>query len=653
MLHEEKTVIAQHRIPDETTETTQVRELLEPVDPENAMVTADAAHARRETAEYIAGSKDDGNRESDYFLFVKGNQPSPQRAIYDAVQHDGPREPDHTEVDYGHGRIICRSIWVTDAGNLDFPHAARVARIRRDGYDITGTPISKEIVHAVTSLDEGRASAADLARIARGQRGIESVHWLRDTAYAEDANTGYAGNGPQVMATFRNLTVSLPYLAGVTQITRTLRPSDATEPECSTTYRYEAHITNDFADPVELTLGLQSRAAPSPKCIYRWRTDCTYSPRRAVDCRHHEVRHVATIPSRHRDGSTMELRASSGCLVGLGALLQLDLRVGCMLRSMARPDGLAQPGYSVAFDGHTVGLFDGAEAGGYPGLAGGDGLAVASAVGAFGQALAELLDLADVGLALVSVRGNGEHDGIGGGGIQDEADRLALEVAVGQGDYLGPVGLRPGLFGEGEALPGPLVEFCQHQVGPVELVAGGAEVLADRPEMDAAADAVVHEPGGLGVVRIVAGARVDAQLSLERLADRSGLDEVDQAPGEDRCLRPGCQPDRQPPAVTWSTVLPLLSAAAIPSSMRGSYMDSSGSSPSSGGRPAHTAAGAVPLSVLRMCLASQSAASRSGCLSACSCWRLMSLGGWDAAASASGPVRPSSAAQPWMCGQSR
>ncbi len=65
--------------------------------------------------------------------------------------------------------------------------------------------LSKEIVHAVTSLDEDRASAADLARIARGQRGIESVHWLRDTAYAEDANTGYAGNGPQVMATFRIL----------------------------------------------------------------------------------------------------------------------------------------------------------------------------------------------------------------------------------------------------------------------------------------------------------------------------------------------------------------------------------------------------------------------------------------------------------------
>jgi hypothetical protein len=91
------------------------------------------------------------------------------------------------------------------------------------------------------------------------------------------------------------------------------------------------------------------------------------------------------------------------------------------------------------------------------------------------------------------------------------------------------------------------VEFGEHQVGPVELVAGGAEVLADRPEVGAPAGAVGREPGGLGVVRVGAGAGVDAQLGLERLADRSGLDEVDQAPGEDRCLGPGGQPDGQPP----------------------------------------------------------------------------------------------------------
>lgn len=223
MLHEEKAVIAQHRIPDETTETTQVRELLENVDLDGAVVTADAANAQRDTAEYIAGKEEDGGRDSAYFLFVKGNQPKLQRAVFDAIQAGCPRDPDYTELDYGHGRIIRRSLWVTSAGDIDFPHVTQVARIRRDGYDVGGALISKEVVHAVTSLDEDQASAADLAKLARGQWGIESVHWLRDTAYGEDTNTGYAGNGPQAMATLRNLAISLLYLSGVTEITRTLQ----------------------------------------------------------------------------------------------------------------------------------------------------------------------------------------------------------------------------------------------------------------------------------------------------------------------------------------------------------------------------------------------------------------------------------------------
>jgi predicted transposase YbfD/YdcC len=223
MLHEEKAVIAQHRIPDETTETTQVKALLDNVDLDGAVVTADAVNAQRDTADYIAGPAENGGRGSAYFLFIKGNQPKLQRAIFNAIQEDCPRDPDHEELDHGHGRIIRRSIWVTSADGIDFPHVRQVARIRRDGYDASGTLISKEIAHAVTSLDAGRASAADLAKLARGQWGIESVHWLRDTAWDEDANTGYAGNGPQAMASLRNLALSLLYLSGVTEITRTLQ----------------------------------------------------------------------------------------------------------------------------------------------------------------------------------------------------------------------------------------------------------------------------------------------------------------------------------------------------------------------------------------------------------------------------------------------
>jgi predicted transposase YbfD/YdcC len=223
MLQEEKVMIAQHRIPDETTETTQVKALLDIVGLENAVVTADAAHAQRETAEYIAGKIEDGGRDADYAVTVKGNQPGLQRDIYDKVTADCGTEPGHIEIDYSHGRIVKRSIWVTDAEGIGFPHADQVYRIRRDTYDLDGTALTKEIVHGITSLGAERGTPGVLAHITRGQWGIESVHWLRDTAWREDQNTGYAGNGPQVMASLRNIAVSLLHLAGITEILRTLQ----------------------------------------------------------------------------------------------------------------------------------------------------------------------------------------------------------------------------------------------------------------------------------------------------------------------------------------------------------------------------------------------------------------------------------------------
>ena len=218
MLHGDGVVIAQHRIPDDTNEITQVRELLGPVDLAGAVVTADAAHAQHDTAEYIAG-----DREADYLLTVKGNQPGLQRAIHDKVSADCGTTPDHAATDRSHGRIVRRSIWVTSAHGIDFPRAAQVMRIRRDTLDRDGSLLAKEIVHAITTLDAARGTPDVLAALTRGQWGIESVHWIRDTAYAEDANPGYAGNGPQVMATLRNIAISLLHLAGITQVTRTLQ----------------------------------------------------------------------------------------------------------------------------------------------------------------------------------------------------------------------------------------------------------------------------------------------------------------------------------------------------------------------------------------------------------------------------------------------
>jgi hypothetical protein len=97
------------------------------------------------------------------------------------------------------------------------------------------------------------------------------------------------------------------------------------------------------------------------------------------------------------------------------------------------------------------------------------------------------------------------------------------------------------------ALSDPLVEVRKDRVGTVDLVACGGEVLADGAEVSATVDGVFQQPGGLRLVRVGARAGVLAQLGLQVWVDSSGVDEVDQAVGEVWCLRPGGQPDGQPP----------------------------------------------------------------------------------------------------------
>ena len=312
--------------------------------------------------------------------------------------------------------------------------------------------------------------------------------------------------------------------------------------------------------------------------------------------------------------------------------------------------GLRPPVRGVPLGGRAVGLLDGAQSGGDPGLAGSDGLAVAPAVGALGQVAAGPLDFTDVGLSLVGVRGDGEHGDVGRGGVQDQADRLGLGVAAGQRKDPGTLVVGPGLLRMDPAVPDPVVELGEHHVRAVDLVAGGGEVLPDRAEFGAPVVCVSHEPGGLRLVREAAGAGVFAQLVLEVRVDGSGFDEADQAVGEVAFLGPGGQPDGQRPggdvvddgaaAVGFGEAIgnellvqaqvrqrPVHGQPVVGSCRRfyaviGLIHRSHGVSRGLGELSLGDAGEFRPMP----CLAVQSAASRSGGRLACSCWRLMSPG---------------------------
>jgi hypothetical protein len=133
------------------------------------VVTADAARAQRDTAEYIAGERGAG-----YLLTVKGSQPCLQQAIYDKISADRGAGPGHVAIDRGHGRITRSSIGAASADGIDFPHAAQVMRIRRDTLDRDGSLLAKAIVHGITTLDAARGTPDILAALTRGHWGIEN-----------------------------------------------------------------------------------------------------------------------------------------------------------------------------------------------------------------------------------------------------------------------------------------------------------------------------------------------------------------------------------------------------------------------------------------------------------------------------------------------
>jgi len=137
--------------------------------------------------------------------------------------------PEHETCEKHHGRLEIRRIWTSTKlnGYIDFPYAAQVARIERITKVIKTGKTSIEVVYLITSLSPEKADAQRLLSLNRGHWEIENrVHWVRDVDFAEDLSQIRTGAGPRVMATLRNLAISLIRLRdksrGIAQVLRDL-----------------------------------------------------------------------------------------------------------------------------------------------------------------------------------------------------------------------------------------------------------------------------------------------------------------------------------------------------------------------------------------------------------------------------------------------
>jgi predicted transposase YbfD/YdcC len=216
MDHTTRGVLAQTAVDGKTNEITRLRPLLDRLDLADTVVTADALHTQREHADWLVTSK-----HAAYLLIVKANQPALHHQLKTLPWRDIPIA-DHTR-DRGHGRVELRRLQVTTVAGLDFPHAAQAIRITRRVRFLRSRRWRTVTVYAVTSLTATQARPARLADWIRGHWGIEALHHICDTAFAEDASQVRTGTALRVMASLRNLAIGILRRHGHRNIAAALR----------------------------------------------------------------------------------------------------------------------------------------------------------------------------------------------------------------------------------------------------------------------------------------------------------------------------------------------------------------------------------------------------------------------------------------------
>ena len=216
--HHAGVVRAQAAVDGKSNEIPMFAPLLNQIgDLDGVLVTADAMHAQRDHASYLR------QRGAHYIFTVKGNQPGLHRQLRSLPWKDVPAG--HVQAGRAHGRAERRTVKaVSVTAGLAFPHAAQAIQITRRTRRLASRKWRTETSYAITSLPASQARPAQLAAWIRGHWKIENqLHWVRDVTFGEDLSQARTGTGPHVMASIRNLVISILRLAGHTSVARALR----------------------------------------------------------------------------------------------------------------------------------------------------------------------------------------------------------------------------------------------------------------------------------------------------------------------------------------------------------------------------------------------------------------------------------------------
>lgn len=197
-------ILAQEAIHEKTNEIPVFQEMLSYLDVESKLITADAMHCQRETCRKIVEGK------GDYLFGLKENQPSllaDVRLFFEDSVNCSEWECSQT-MEKNAGRIekrVCRKATVIswlDAHK--WPGLQSVFAIERT-VDARGRH-TEETSYYISSRD---VSPHQLMELAREHWKIESMHWMLDVTFSEDACRFLSENAHKTLNALRKFALAV------------------------------------------------------------------------------------------------------------------------------------------------------------------------------------------------------------------------------------------------------------------------------------------------------------------------------------------------------------------------------------------------------------------------------------------------------------
>lgn len=196
-------IIGYKEVGSKTNEIPVAPDLIKELDIEGKTVTLDAMGCQKSTCEAIL------SQGGDYTINLKGNQGNLHddvKLLFDEKEH--LLIDTATEIEKGHGRIEERTIYATEdisylVEKYNWPGIKSIIMCKNRRLD------KKSKEETLYYISSHKADAINLQKCIRSHWSVESMHWILDVTFNEDAIPISADNGAENLAFLRRVALNL------------------------------------------------------------------------------------------------------------------------------------------------------------------------------------------------------------------------------------------------------------------------------------------------------------------------------------------------------------------------------------------------------------------------------------------------------------